>query len=163
VDIGEADRAQHALRSVILAAEEFRQAAASHFGLGLTDTQAIGHLASGDLGHSELAARLKITTGAATALVDRLERAELVQRYSDARDRRRSAIRLTSAGRKVVAEGCTWLDQALADVPPEELLWTVELMESLTRKLRRQADRIRPRLLNCGQASGQPVTGLVRG
>jgi DNA-binding MarR family transcriptional regulator len=146
VDASDADRAQAALRAVILAAEDFRQAAASHFGLGVTDAQAISYLATGDLGHSELAGRLKITTGAATALVDRLERAGLVQRHSDMHDRRRSAIRLTGAGLRLVAESCTWLNQAFADVPPEELLGTVELMESLTSRLRHQADLIRVRV-----------------
>lgn len=50
----------------------------------------------GTIGPSELARRLQMTTGAVTALVDRLERSGHVQRASHPRDRRRVMLKRTT-------------------------------------------------------------------
>ena len=144
--ITEQERAVGALRAVILAVEHYRQTGADYFGLHVTDAQAISHLVEADLGGTELAARLHITTGAATALVDRLERAGLAERQADPADRRRSTIRLTDQGRRLVAEARSWNQEIFADVPTEELPTVTELLGNLAASLHRQAESITPRL-----------------
>lgn len=62
-------------------------------------------VAEGDLPMSTLAARIGLSRAALTALVDRLETMELVTRFADAGDRRRTLLQVTDAGREMVAEG----------------------------------------------------------
>ena len=69
------DEAVRSLRAVILAGESYRAGdRPAHWAAGTTETQAISYLAvHGSRGQNELMADLRITSGAATALVDRLE------------------------------------------------------------------------------------------
>lgn len=53
-----------------------------------------------DLNIKQLAAALKITSGAATQHVQALEEQGLLQRLTDQDDRRRTVVRLTPTGRK---------------------------------------------------------------
>jgi DNA-binding MarR family transcriptional regulator len=69
------------------------QATADAVGLHATDLYALGVLAGeGRLTCGELAERTGLTTGAATRLVDRMERAGFVRRTSDEVDRRRVLV-----------------------------------------------------------------------
>jgi len=56
------------------------------------------------ISQQELAQRLYVTKGNISGLLDRLERAELVERRSTAGDRRQYAIYLTAAGRKTAEQ-----------------------------------------------------------
>lgn len=58
----------------------------------------------GELGPSELAARLQMTTGAVTALVDRLEERGFVVRERHPSDRRRVILRRTPAAAAAIEE-----------------------------------------------------------
>jgi DNA-binding MarR family transcriptional regulator len=58
-----------------------------------------------DLSLSELAQRTLTDRSSVAAVVDRLQAAGLVARSVDTRDRRRAAVRITSAGRRVLARG----------------------------------------------------------
>ena len=58
----------------------------------------------GSLGPSDLARRLQMTTGAVTALVDRLEKAGYVRREPHPRDRRRVLLKRTRAADDELAE-----------------------------------------------------------
>lgn len=107
---------------MILAGENYRQMVAQTTGLGVTETQAISYLAIyGDRGQNDLGADLGITSGASTALVDRLERQSVAERFAHPHDRRRVLVRLTDAGRLVVAQSHDWLAASFGSFPPEEL------------------------------------------
>ena len=67
-------------------------AIAHQLGLPPTDVQCLGLLADGPAAPGDLAARLGLTTGAVTKVVDRLERAGYVRRSADPSDRRRVVV-----------------------------------------------------------------------
>jgi len=103
-----------------------RLAAAS--GLHPTDSRALELLdaaAGSDVTVGSLGAQLGLSSPAVTALVDRLERADLVERVRDVGDRRRVLVRLTDTARRYAAE---WLEPvgrriaaATADLSAAEL------------------------------------------
>jgi DNA-binding MarR family transcriptional regulator len=131
--------ASTALRQLILAGEHYRQVVADHIGLGVTETQAVSHLTmEGDLGHSELAGLLGITTSAATSLVDRLEQHGVAERYHHPSDRRRSLVRLTERGHAVVLDSHRRLTDAFDEIPDEKIGDAVEILSALARGLGRQ-------------------------
>ena len=69
------------------------QAAADAVGLGTTDFYSLNLLAAvGPLTAGELAERTGLTTGAATRLIDRLQRAGYVRREPDQHDRRKVLV-----------------------------------------------------------------------
>lgn len=79
---------------------EQRGLAAAWFELMLRLYRTPGHR----LPMSRLAAELSMTTGGLTKLVDKLEKAGLTERQSDASDRRRIFTTLTESGEAVAAE-----------------------------------------------------------
>ncbi len=64
----------------------------------------------------DLARSLRITQGATSKLVDRIERAELLRREADAADRRAARVALTDAGRHTLAGASTTYAAELATV-----------------------------------------------
>jgi len=110
------------LRAMILAAENYRQTIAEVTGLGVTETQALSYLAiHGDQGQGDLGAGLGLTSSASTALLDRLERQAIAERYAHPHDRRRLLVRLTPRGREILNLSHQWLSASLVRVPPDEL------------------------------------------
>ena len=84
-----------ALRSLNRAAAEVDESLSRRMGLRPLDYAAMGHVMSQEgtsLGPAELGHRLGISTGSATELVDRLERAGHISRARDSTDRRRVAL-----------------------------------------------------------------------
>ena len=135
------DEAVRSLRALILAGERYRQVLSEHVGLGITETQAISYLTvHGDRGQNELAAGLGLSSGASTALVDRLERQGIAERYPHPSDRRRTLVRLLDRGRDIVGQSREWLGTAFADVPAAEV-------EALAHTLQSLADRLDERSL----------------
>ncbi len=63
----------------------------------------------------DLSGGLRLTVGAASKLVDRLEAAELVARSPNPGDRRSSFVTLTASGRDALLSGTAILDAALAE------------------------------------------------
>jgi DNA-binding MarR family transcriptional regulator len=117
-----AEEAVRSLRALILAGERYRQVLSDYVGLGVTETQAVSYLTvHGDRGQNELATDLGLSSGASTALVDRLERQGIAERYPHPSDRRRTLVRLTDRGRAVVRESRVWLLSGFQDVDPSEL------------------------------------------
>src|SRR3712207_988926 len=111
------DDAVRSLRALILAGERYRQVLSESVGLGVTETQAMSYLVvHGDRGQNELAADLGLSSGASTALVDRLERQGIAERYPHASDRRRTLVRLTDRGQEVVQLSRDWLGASFQDV-----------------------------------------------
>src|SRR3954447_7401197 len=98
-----------ALRVLLLAAHSFRQGLAAALGLTVSDTYALSHLAAaGNPSAGELAHRAGLAPSSVTALLDRLERAGLVQRAVRPGDRRAQQISLTEHGRQVLALSSRW-------------------------------------------------------
>lgn len=81
------------------------------FGIGRGEFDVLATLRrSGEpytLSPSQLSATLMLTTGGMTGRLDKLERAELVQRIPDPTDRRALRAQLTDKGRQVVDEALT--------------------------------------------------------
>ncbi|GAA3398228.1 MarR family winged helix-turn-helix transcriptional regulator [Cryptosporangium minutisporangium] len=76
----------------------FNQALADRLGLHPTDLQCVSLLAlePEPLTTGEIAKLTGLTSGSATRLVDRLERAHLVERRPDPQDRRKARVSLTT-------------------------------------------------------------------
>jgi len=78
-------------------------AIANELGMPLADVQCMGLLADGPAAPSDLAARLGLTTGAITKVLDRLERAGYLSRSADPSDRRRIVITADPEGLATLA------------------------------------------------------------
>ncbi|WP_197680672.1 MarR family winged helix-turn-helix transcriptional regulator [Microlunatus sagamiharensis] len=110
------------LRALIMAGERYRTALASSTGLGTTESQAIGYLfVHGSRGQSDLARDLGLTSSAATALVDRLERRGVAARTRHANDRRRLLVSLTEYGEALAVRSQEPLLDTLNLVPASDL------------------------------------------
>jgi DNA-binding MarR family transcriptional regulator len=71
------------------------QTVAARFGLNTTDLECLDLIQlEGSVSAGRLAAATGLSTGATTALIDRLERAGYVERFDDPADRRRVLVRI---------------------------------------------------------------------
>ncbi|GAA4868813.1 MarR family winged helix-turn-helix transcriptional regulator [Actinomycetospora straminea] len=82
---------------------------AAREGLHATDLEALLHVMQAQARNDPptagaLAASLGVSTGAATAVIDRLERAGHVRRHRDEHDRRKVIVRYSDAARAVAGE-----------------------------------------------------------
>ncbi len=134
-----ADELSWALRAVNRSAAQLDQALAGRVGLRSLDYAAMGHimdLEGSALGPAELGHRLGISTGSATELADRLERAGHISRARDSADRRRVSLvpRPDAVGRILGELGPLFaaLDGLAAEFTPEE-------QDAIGRYLRRAA------------------------
>jgi DNA-binding MarR family transcriptional regulator len=128
-----------AIRAVVNAAEQYRDALAGHFGLGRTEAQAVGQLAAADgLGQTDLAARLGITTGATTALIDRLESAGIARRAAHPSDRRRTVVSLTDRGHALVDEGQASLSRLFVGLEEENLAPLAQALSTIAGNMARE-------------------------
>jgi DNA-binding MarR family transcriptional regulator len=133
-----------ALREVVLAAEQYRQAVAIELHLDVRQTQAVSYLYSrGAMGQSELADALLLNTSSVTALVDRLEAHAIATRQPHPTDRRRSVIELTDKGRDVIARTAAFLLGAFNHVDPTELPRLTATLSALATDLRAQTDTLK--------------------
>jgi DNA-binding MarR family transcriptional regulator len=167
------DPTEEAIRSLgtlILAGERYRQLLSEYVGLGVTEMQAVSYLVvHGDRGQNELAADLGLTSGAATGLVDRLERQAVAERYPHQTDRRRTLVRLTARGHQVALEGRRWLLAGFEDVSAADLEVVAAQLRSIAHRLSEQSIRAAQRgtfsPLQAGGAEAQQLpllSGHVR-
>jgi DNA-binding MarR family transcriptional regulator len=85
--------------------DRFEDAAAEYFGVNRTAMRCMEVLdRAGQLTAGEIARQTGLTSGAVTAMVDRLERAGYVRRLRDTGDRRRVLVELTDRARQVTQE-----------------------------------------------------------
>jgi DNA-binding MarR family transcriptional regulator len=85
-----------AVRAYQTAVDNFDQAVADHVGINRTDARCIDLIdQAGGMTAGELARAAGLTTGAVTAVVDRLEAAGFARRVHDPADRRRVRIEAT--------------------------------------------------------------------
>ncbi len=86
---------------IVRVLEGTRQLLADAVGVTTTGVRALGRIAEfGPITPKELAARLALTTGTITPLLDNLVSAGLVERVPNPTDRRSVQIRLTATGRE---------------------------------------------------------------
>ena len=81
------------------------EAASALMGINRTDGKVLDILdQSGRMSAGEVARQSNLTTGAVTAVIDRLERAGYVERVADPGDRRRVLVDMTDKARKLTWE-----------------------------------------------------------
>ena len=135
------DDAVRGLRAVILAGENYRQVIAQVTGLGVTETQALSYLAvHGDRGQNALGGDLGLTSSASTALVDRLERQGVAERYPHPSDRRRVLVRLTDQGEAVIGRSRDWLAASFQSFSGEELPQLAAALQRIAAALRQASE-----------------------
>ena len=89
-----------AVRRLDLMMSQMHLEMSERLGLSAGELLALAHLSvDGPLGPTELTHRLHMTTGAMTAMLDRLAERDYVTRAPHASDRRRIMVRLSDAGR----------------------------------------------------------------
>lgn len=93
------------LRASQTAADMMDEAFCEFLGINRSDGRCLDVVdRHGQVTAGELAREVGLTTGAVTAMVDRLETAELLQRRSDRNDRRKVLIELTPEAKKLAAD-----------------------------------------------------------
>jgi DNA-binding MarR family transcriptional regulator len=128
----------------------FDALAAEKLGLSLTDLRCLDLVqASGGMTAGELATASGLTTGAVTAVIDRLERAGFVRRLRDDSDRRKVNVEVTprhydEAGKVWGPLMGDWERTLAARFTAAELKVITEFLESATELGERHAERIRP-------------------
>jgi DNA-binding MarR family transcriptional regulator len=99
------------------------EAAAEYFGFNTTDGRAIDLIdQAGRITAGDLARELRLSTGAVTAIVDRLERAGYARRVADPDDRRRVLIEITPSAQRMGAE--------IYGAPEEALAWADDFSDA---------------------------------
>ena len=92
------DEVARATRRLDMALAEWHGEVAQRLGMGLSEALVLARLAmDGSQGPSELARRLHLTTGAMTAVLDRLAERGHVVREPHAADHRKVSLRLTAS------------------------------------------------------------------
>jgi DNA-binding MarR family transcriptional regulator len=129
-----------ALRALMLSTHSFRQDLAAALGLAVSDTFALSHLAGGSLTAGELAQRAGLAPSSVTALVDRLERADLALRSVPPTDRRSQRISLTGRGRRVLTISSSWVEAGLRAIPEGNLASFTGQLRMLTAALRSETE-----------------------
>ncbi|MCE5322197.1 MarR family transcriptional regulator [bacterium] len=102
----------------------------------------------------KIADGLEVSLSAASQLVDRLVKKELVTRSEDETDRRLTSIELTDAGRAVVEEmrqrRSKWFDTVLVSMPEKKRLAFIEGLESFLKSSLAEVDNIDRACVKCG-------------
>jgi DNA-binding MarR family transcriptional regulator len=133
------------LRAVSTAQDRLRQYAAQRFRLNHTDLRALDYIGqAGIISPTELAAALGMSTGATSAVLDRLEAAGYATRQPDPVHRRRTQVRMSPRAAKLSAEIFAQIqrgtiEQAVA-YPDEVLVAVAELLSAHRALLDRYVD-----------------------
>jgi len=133
------------LRELAASLDALTNAASPHAGLNRTDMRALDIINMQDgLTAGQLAARLKLTTGAITGVLDRLERAGHARRMHDQEDRRRVVVQPTPEAKRfgsVVFRGLSEdLEQLLASYPEKDRELIDEFLRSINQVVTQRAD-----------------------
>lgn len=104
--------------------------------LSLLQAYALAYLYfKGPLKISELCDHMMVSAGAASQLVDRLERLQMVARIADPKDRRVRKIKVLNKGENFVQENFrfsqNWLTEIPADITPEQVNQITEVLSML--------------------------------
>ncbi|GAA4622889.1 MarR family winged helix-turn-helix transcriptional regulator [Cellulomonas oligotrophica] len=116
----------------------FQQVAAARYGLGVTDMKALSILLrEGPQTAGALMARLHVTSGAVTGVVDRLSGAGLVRREHDPSDRRRVVVSVLPEGLAEREDVYAGIGQAFQELYAS---YTLEELRFLARHLERSVE-----------------------
>ncbi|AZZ56894.1 MarR family winged helix-turn-helix transcriptional regulator [Rathayibacter iranicus] len=108
---------RHALRLLENAQQHLRASTATAVGVGISELTALEVLGeSPDLTPKWLGLELSLSTGAVTALLDRLATAGYVDRVANPHDRRSVLLRLTDSGTLLLAQVDERYDEVSAQV-----------------------------------------------
>lgn len=126
--------------------DRFEDAAADYVGVNRTAMRCMEVLdRQGQATAGEIAVQTGLTSGAVTAMLDRLQRVDLVQRMPDPSDRRRVLVQMTDKARRLAAEIygplAGELDQ-FEKYSDDELRLIEGFMQMATRALDRHAERV---------------------
>jgi DNA-binding MarR family transcriptional regulator len=126
--------------------DRFEDAAAAYVGVNRTAMRCMEVLdRRGQQTAGEIAAQTGLTSGAVTAMLDRLERAGLAQRLADPSDRRRVLVQMTAKARQIAAEVYGPLAEAIGEFErytDDELLLITGFLRLATKELERHAERV---------------------
>ena len=128
----------------------FDALAAERLGLSLTDLRCLDLVqASGGMTAGELARGSGLTTGAVTAVIDRLEQAGFVRRLRDDSDRRKVNVEVTprhyeEAGKVWGPLMADWQKTLASRFTADELRVITDFLRSATELGERHAERINP-------------------
>jgi DNA-binding MarR family transcriptional regulator len=133
-----------AARQLDMALAEWHGELSERMGMGPSELLALANLASDDdLGPSELAHRLHITTGATTALLDRLAARGHVVRERHPSDRRKVVLRLTPRAHEdallQVRPMSAEITDLAARLSPDERRTVGRFLDDLSAMVRRHA------------------------
>jgi DNA-binding MarR family transcriptional regulator len=138
------------LREAQIASDLLDQAFAEFIGINRTDLRCLeivehhGQITSGDL-----ARETALTTGAVTAVVDRLETAGLLRRAYDPKDRRKVLVELTPAAKRLAEDVFGPLGRSgqmeLDDLTDSEVLTIIGFLEVTKRLTTQHVEAIRGR------------------
>jgi DNA-binding MarR family transcriptional regulator len=121
-----------ALRGLDLGIDRVRTAFAHRYRITIGDSLVISHLAAS--GHrlrpGEIAARILVTSGTLTPMLDRLETAKFVRREPNPDDRRSVIVVLTEQGEAALDEYRAQFQQAIEAAVPSHL--RTQLAECMT-------------------------------
>ena len=135
------------LRELAASLDALTNAASPHAGLNRTDMRALDiiNMQQG-LTAGQLAARLKLTTGAITGVLDRLERAGHARRTHDQEDRRRVVVQPTAEARRfgsvVFRQLGNELDQLLGQHSEKERDLIDDFLRSVADIVSQRADEL---------------------
>jgi DNA-binding MarR family transcriptional regulator len=141
-----AEHITEATRRLDVALSSLRAALARDAGISVPELLALENLdAAGGLGPSELARRLQLSTGAVTALVDRLEASGHAARSAHPSDRRRVVVTRTAKASKALAGEVAPLERDLRalieGLDEVERLAVVSFLDAYTDIVERAAAR----------------------
>lgn len=123
------------IRAFQTAVDAFDEAAAARLELNRTDLRCLDILgAAGRLTAGQVAERMRMTTGAVTTMLDRLEQRQLAQRIRDDRDRRRVHVELTPEAKERIA--AVYDQLILGDAIRRASSYTIEDLRLIVRFLR---------------------------
>lgn len=104
------------LFAVVREFERFRGSLAREHGVSVTELRALARVTEGDhITPKTLAAALELTTGAVTALTDRLVDAGLISREANPGDRRSVLLSATDAGKSVMEQVVSGYEDLVRD------------------------------------------------
>jgi len=116
--------------------------------VGSAGLAALAHLGAGELGPTEFARRLELTTGAVTALLDRLAERGRVVREPDPSDRRRLKVHITPHATEELLGHVLPLSRDIESVADgfsaDERLAIGRFLDELTAVVKRHAHRDEP-------------------
>lgn len=144
----------------------FHQVVAESLGLNPTDLKCLDLARSeADITAGRIAGVTGLTTAAVTSVLDRLEKAGLVQRVRDARDRRKVLVRLTPERAAEVGRLFESLDRAMrrlyAKYSTADLALILEFAARLEEVMQAETRKLRDRSGSSVKTTGGPLRPAI--